>query len=184
MHLWERKIFDVQWHEHLANISSPSQSDGEEPTSPTPAEDPETTTVAADAPAAGGSSQMASPTSPNTHSNLPPPLPPFTAKYDNPQPQNLPGTRSSELIYPNPPTDHPRRPQRRPEARTHPRRPRPRAPRSLQGARQTTGAHVRAQRGVRGGGLQEARGGVVRGAFDSAYQRARWETVGRVGWVV
>ncbi|CAD6570374.1 MAG: hypothetical protein ASARMPREDX12_003469 [Alectoria sarmentosa] len=33
-------------------------SDGEEPTSPTPAEDPETTDVAADAPAAGGSSQM------------------------------------------------------------------------------------------------------------------------------
>ncbi|KAM0802234.1 50S ribosomal protein L30e-like protein [Usnea florida] len=33
-------------------------SDGEEPTSPTPAEDPETTEVAADAPAPGGSAQM------------------------------------------------------------------------------------------------------------------------------
>lgn len=90
MHLWDRKIFDVQWHEHLANISSPSQSDGEEPTSPTPAEDPETTTVAADAPAAGGSSQMVSPTSPNTHSNLPPPSVPLLPNMTIPNPKIRP----------------------------------------------------------------------------------------------
>ncbi len=43
---------------------------------------------------------------------------------------------------------------------------------------------MRAERRVRGGGVQEAGGGVVRGAFDSADQGARREDVGGVGWVV
>ena len=185
---------DVKWHKPVANSSSPFQSDGEEPTSPTPAEDPETVDVAADAPAAGGSSQMVSFSFPNhpllldTRNQLRPSFPslpslhPVTSQLptSNPAPKE-----TLQKLTPKPnPADHPRSPQRRPEARPHPRRPRPRPPRSLQSARPAPGAHVRAERRVRGGGLQEAGGGAVRGARDPADQGARRENVGGVGRLV
>ena len=184
---------DVQWHKPVANSYSPFQSDGEEPTSPTPAEDPETVDVAADAPAAGGSSQMVSFSfpiilsycTPETNFTLPSlPFSPSTPSRLNFPPPIPPRKKPSRLTPKPNPADHPRSPQRRPEARPHPRRPRPRPPRSLQSARPAPGAHVRAERRVRGGGLQEAGGGAVRGARDPADQGARREDVGGVGRLV
>ena len=65
-----------------------------------------------------------------------------------------------------------------------PRRTGARAAGSEQGAGPTPGAHVRAERRVRGGRVQETSGGAVSGASDPVDQGARWEDVGRVGRVV
>jgi hypothetical protein len=54
----------------------------------------------------------------------------------------------------------------------------------LQGPRSTTGTYVRPERGMRGGGLQEARHCFVQRAQDPADQDWRWKTARRDGWTL
>jgi hypothetical protein len=77
-----------------------------------------------------------------------------------------------------------RRAQGRAQDRADPRRARAGPARGEQGARPPAGAHVRAQRELRGGGVQEARRRAVLGAQDPAHQGTGREAAGRVGWTV
>jgi hypothetical protein len=73
---------------------------------------------------------------------------------------------------------------RRPQTRSHPRRTRPRPPRSLQSARPPPGPHVRPQRRLRRRSIQETGGRALLRAQDPADQGARWQTTGGVGGIV
>lgn len=80
------------------------------------------------------------------------------------------------------PDERPGRAEGRSADLADPRRAGARAARGGQVAGPPAGAHVRAQRGLRGGGVQEAGRRAVLRAQDPPHQGPRGQDVGRVGW--